>query len=68
MTNSATATTNWEPASVAADSTPTRFDYGVARVSDIQIHSVSRSQKGRLTLDQLEIDGRPVKASWTANV
>ncbi len=63
MTTSTTATTTREPAAVAVDTTPTRFDYGVARVSDIHIHSVSRSQKGRLTLEQLEIAGQPVKAS-----
>ncbi|WP_237607657.1 DUF932 domain-containing protein [Roseimaritima sediminicola] len=59
-TVAATATTQ------TAESMPldqVRFDYGTARVSDIQIHDVTRSPGGRLTLDQLEIAGRPVAAS-----
>ncbi len=40
-----------------------RFEYGVASVKDLQIRRVERSKGGRVTLRDVEIDGRAVMAT-----
>ena len=39
------------------------FTYGQATVSDIEVHSVERTQTGKVTLKELTIDGQRVQAS-----
>ncbi|TWU20568.1 hypothetical protein Pla52o_44460 [Novipirellula galeiformis] len=40
-----------------------RFSYGLATVSDLKVRQVERTEKGRVMLRNLEIDGRLVTAS-----
>ena len=39
------------------------FTYGIATVADIRVNKVERTQSGRVTLKNLEVDGQPVIAT-----
>lgn len=59
MTTSTIATT----ADANASASTPAFTYGLATVDDLRVRKVDRKNSGRISLRELEIEGRPVRAS-----
>lgn len=62
-TDDTSATKVGSPDDASRPSVHHRFDYGVSTVSNLRVGEVARSDRGKVTLKDLELDGRPVRAT-----